>query len=332
MRIELVQVNALGRADWARWRGIGLEARAPVGPFLSPAWARAAAAARPGAGVAVIRRAGRIAGFVPVHRAGRGGAALLGAPLALRCGAVAEPGLVCDPAQLLHAIGADRLHFAAVATRDPVFMGSAYGTASAWIADCGDGADAYAQALSEGRPETVAALDAYAGRLETAYGPLRLSVLPAAETAAAQAQAMAWRAAARRGPDPWRRPWAQALLTRCAALDGSDCAGFWLALCAGPRRVALAHVLGGDGAASLWFCAADPDLAACAPDDLLRRASVAWAAQAGFDSLDLGPGTGAAALATGARPLVWGAVEAHAGGRLSPPPRDDRSSGAPASL
>ncbi|MDQ7814023.1 MAG: hypothetical protein RDU12_15065, partial [Brevundimonas sp.] len=103
MEIEIIRPDALRPEDRAAWDRLRATEPGLDHPYLDPRYALAAAAA-PGAALAVFRRAGTAIGFFPFQRRGRL-IQPLGAPLTDYHGVIAAPGEGFDPATVARRLG-----------------------------------------------------------------------------------------------------------------------------------------------------------------------------------------------------------------------------------
>ncbi|HYF23693.1 MAG TPA: GNAT family N-acetyltransferase [Caulobacteraceae bacterium] len=141
MKIEVVRPSELTEGELAAWTRLQ-GGRPGLGtPFLSPGWALAVERAYGDcarARVAVVHEGGTPAGFLPV-RAGRITAMPLGAPMCDYQGLVAEPGLRCDPRDLVRALGVQRYDFTHMVGDDPSFAPYGRGREESFLVDLSDG-------------------------------------------------------------------------------------------------------------------------------------------------------------------------------------------------
>lgn len=105
--VETIKVSDLGLFERALWRDLRASNPLLASPYFDLRYIEAAARFAPGAAVAVIRRDGRVAGFLPFQR--RGGAVQpLAAPMSDYHGLIARPDADLDLIAILKGLGVER--------------------------------------------------------------------------------------------------------------------------------------------------------------------------------------------------------------------------------
>jgi CelD/BcsL family acetyltransferase involved in cellulose biosynthesis len=110
LSVDVLQAGALTRAEQDAWRAFTAASPSFRSPFFSLDFALAADGVVPEAAVAVVHRAGEIAGFLPFQK--RGGIAQpLAAPLSDYHGVITAPGVSIDLAEVIRLTGAGAYRF-----------------------------------------------------------------------------------------------------------------------------------------------------------------------------------------------------------------------------
>ena len=112
LKAEIMAADALGPAEWDRWRAMTAANPELASPYFRPEFTRVAAAVSPGAAVAVLHRGGEVVGFFPFQRRG-GSIQPLGAPMNDYHGVIARPGEAPDLHTVARLLGAARLNVSA---------------------------------------------------------------------------------------------------------------------------------------------------------------------------------------------------------------------------
>ncbi len=137
--IEAVKVADLGEGERALWRALRVAHPHLGSPYFDLRYVEAAGRVAPEAGVAIIRRGGRVVGFFPFQR--RGGALQpLGAPMSDFHGLIADPAVGLDLDQVVRGLGGRRLRVSGLVGA-PVQPGLSI--RHAMIADLSSGVEAY---------------------------------------------------------------------------------------------------------------------------------------------------------------------------------------------
>lgn len=319
MPIDLVPALDLDAADaaaWSRLQGDGVLAS----PFLSPHWVQAAARAggpdARGAKVAILREGGEARAFLAA-RVGRLTAMPVGAPLCDYQGLVAADDLEVDPAQLVCALGVQRLDFTALMLGAPGLAHGAQGEAVSHVIDLRQGYDAYAADRQAAGADVLKDCAKKRRKLEREQGEV---VFTAESLASADYnQLMAWKSAqyAETGQtDVLAFDWTARLLRELFESRDPAFRGVLFTLHVGGKLAAAHYALCTPRIAHAWFIAHNDELKRYSPGVLLIAEIVRWAAGRGMAELDLGPGDYRFKLsfANRQRPVGHGFV----GRRLSP--------------
>lgn len=254
-------------------------------PYFDLRYILAAGEHAPGAEVAVIRRAGRIIGFLPFQRRGKR-IQPIAAPLTDYHGLVQAPDVDdIDLTRVVQALGAKRFRFSGL-------VGHALSRArvavhSAMVADLSDGFDAYLAA----RPaDFVKDKRRRARRLAEDHGPLSFS-LSEHDDGALDLIFKLKRDQMRRTAqlDVFASPWTTQFLRRLTERNDPDFGPRLAVLRAGDTIVAAELGLRSGSAYHLWFPVYDPDFAKYSPGALMTLETLRAAAGQGIHSVDFGP-------------------------------------------
>lgn len=284
LKVDIVAIDALGDAEWARWRAMLDSDPALNSPYFRPEFARVAGRVSPRAAVAVFSRGGETVGFFPHQR--RGGAMQpLAAPMNDYHGVIAFPGQGPSLEEAAHVLGATRLNV------------------TAWVGSTGLGEDrrTVQVELGEGGYEGW-----YAERrtahgkffknkerarrsMEAELGPLRV------ERGLRDPALLDWLIDLKR--DQYRRTarhdifacgWTAELLHALLKTQqdgfGVSMAGLW----AGDRLTAIEYSLHAGDQYHFWFPGYEPSLARCSPGILLSLDTMRLASELGYRTFDFG--------------------------------------------
>ena len=309
MRIHLTHPEDLGAAELVRWRRLQQADRALAGPFFSPGYAQAVAAARNDARLLIIEDGGGIAGYFAAQRPSPFAAMPLGAPLTDVQGIVGAPSLAVRPADLCRALQVGRIDFAGVLASQAAFAGHHQGVAGSWIAEVGGGSAAYLAGLRARRNDTVRQQDKKRRKLAREHGEVVFSAM--SRDRAHFEQVLAWKQAQSRRtnqPPVWETPWVLKVVNEAWESAAPDFAGALFTLTVGGRLVAGNFFLAGNGVLQDWIIAHDDAFNGYSPGIMLARATCEWAADNGFHAVDFGPGDYQykRQLTTTTRDLAWG--------------------------
>lgn len=284
LKVDIVAIDALGDAEWARWRAMLDSDPALNSPYFWPEFARVAGRVSPRAAVAVFTRGGETVGFFPHQR--RGGAMQpLAAPMNDYHGVIAFPGVAPTLEEAARALGAARLNV------------------TAWVGETGLGQDrrtvqvelgegGYGGWYAERRAiHTKFFKDKERARrsMEAELGPLRVERGlrdPALLDRLIDLKRDQYRRTGRH--DIFACGWTADLLHALLKTDhdgfGASMAGLW----AGDRLTALEYSLYAGDQCHFWFPGYEPGLARCSPGILLSLDTMRLAADLGYRTIDFG--------------------------------------------
>jgi CelD/BcsL family acetyltransferase involved in cellulose biosynthesis len=257
-------------------------------PFLSAGWAQAVERAQgPGARV-VLASDGGVVEAVLAARAGRVTAWPLGAPFCDIQGLIAEPGFVCDPRNLVHALGVQRYDFSHMTGTSDPFASAAQGGDVSYVVDLSAGFDAWAAARKAAGSGLLKDLAKRRRRLETTLGPTRFTALSSSREDLDRL--IAWKRrkfAQTRQTDLFAAAWPHALIDDLFQARGPGVRAGLFTLHAGDTLVAVQLHLIGAAAVHGWLIAQGDGAEACSPGLLLFEDVLRWM-DGHYRELDLG--------------------------------------------
>jgi CelD/BcsL family acetyltransferase involved in cellulose biosynthesis len=276
------ELDAQARQLWTTFRAADPALRSP---YFDLRYVLAAGEAAPGAEVAVIRRQGRIEGFLPFQRRGRR-IQPIAAPLTDYHGLIqARDGGDIDLTRVVQALGARRFRFSGLVGQ--ALSRARVSVRSAMVADLGEGVDAYLA----GRPgDFLKDKRRRARRLAEDHGPLSFS-LSEEDDGALDLIFRLKREQMRRTAqlDVFASPWTTQFLRHLTAHSEPDFGPRFAVLKAGGRIVAAELGLRSGDAYHLWFPVYDPDFAKYSPGALMTLETLRAAAEQGIRTIDFGP-------------------------------------------
>ncbi|WP_254705498.1 GNAT family N-acetyltransferase [Streptomyces vilmorinianum] len=321
--MQIVKPGELGARETEAWRELraksgaqsaaqsGAQSGAHDNPFMGPEFARAVAAVRPRARVAVWWERGEPVGFFPYEKGPFGHGRAIGLGVSDCQGAVLRPGLRPDPRALLRVCGLSAWEFDNLEAGQDVFQGAAAESFGSPVIDIGEGYAAYEALLRTQSPKFLKTTLAKERRLGRQVGEVRF-VFDERDPAALRTL-MEWKSAQYRRTgrrDRFAKEWISTLVRRLHELRAPGCSGVLSVLYAGERPVAAHFGLRSPTVLSCWFPAYDPEFAKFSPGLVLHLRMAEAAAAAGIGMLDLGRGAAEYkdALKTGELTVYEGSV------------------------
>jgi CelD/BcsL family acetyltransferase involved in cellulose biosynthesis len=291
LETRVLRPDVLAEADAMAWRDLQAAEPAFASPLLGPDFARAVAAVRADARVAVFRRGGVAVGFLAFHRRPGGFARPIGAPFCDYHGLVASPEAGLDAARALRAAGLAALRLTGVVDPQGLFAEVTESRAWAHRIVLDRGADDHLEGVWRAHANARKNHRRYRRALEREAGPLRL--VGDDRDPAAFARVLAWKR------DQFRRtglhdvlgaPWAWALMRRLFERREAGFGGQLISLYAGERLVAAHFGLRQGGWFHPWIGAFDVALKAHSPGMVHQVEAIAAMPALGLTTYDLGPG------------------------------------------
>lgn len=288
LEVETIGGEGLGAAELDAWRAFRAANPALAHPYFHPRYAEVAADTAPGGRIAVLRRSGRIVGFLPFQR--RGGLIQpLAAPMSDYHGPIAPADAPVDLAEAVRALGGGRFRFNGLkGTPAPPGGGIAR---QRMALDLSAGPEAALAACEARDPRFFKNLRRMERGLAREHGEVRFV------WGARDERVLDWIVARKREQyrqsrlhDVFACGWTLRLLRRLLRLDESDLGLRLSWLEAGGRLVSAEAALVGDGVCHLWFPAYDPAVRRYGPGVQLTWRELAAASAAGLAWSDFGCG------------------------------------------
>ena len=314
MQYTAIPIDQLSAEQLETWGRLQQADSRLDSPYFRPEFAQAVAAVRSGSEVAVLEDAGRPVGFLPYHRTRTN----VGLPIAGSMtdfqGAVVQPGVAWDVADLLRTCRLKALCFDHLLAEQSEFQRFHWCEATSPFVDLTHGFEAYRQ---QNKSRTLSGALQKMRKAERRVGPLRLE---SCITDCRVFQTLiAWKTnqyARTRVRNLFDTSWTLELLERVLTLRTAGLTGMLSALYLGDRLAAASLDMRSWGVLHVWFPAYDVELSQYSAG-LLLLVRLAQEAQAlGIQRIDLGKGpeefkyhllTGATTVAEGAadlRPLA----------------------------
>ncbi len=275
-----------------RWEELHAAEDGCLGPFLHPAYARAAADVRDDIEVAVLERDGEPAVFLPFQRMLPGMGGPVGGRLCDLAGAVARPDAVWNPEELVRVAGLKALRLPNVPARISAFADGARPEDGAPVLDLRGGFEAYRRASLDSGSSYFRQVERKARKLEREVGPWRFE-WQTGERDRVFETLLRWKEAQRRQtrtPNVLQLAWARALVERLRHTRTPGFEGVLSALWVGDTLAAAHFGLATSRVLHYWIPAYNVDLASYSPG-LLALVELARAAAArGIGRIDLGCG------------------------------------------
>ena len=284
MVVEVLRPEALGASERAAWTGFVEASPHLRSPFFAFDYVQIAGRIAPGAQVAVIRRAGEIAGFLPFQR--RGGAVQpLGAPLTDYHGLISAPGADLDLAEVVRSLGAAEYRFSGLVADAP--EGSdAWGT---WVADVSGGYEAYLAERQAGNGKFFKDLRRKQRGMEGDFGPMTFAWErdPALLDWILERKREQYRRTQLH--DVFACGWTERLLRDLWASEAEACQGRLGVLRAGGQLIAATFNLQGGPEHYMWFPAYEAAAGRWSPGLFLYLKVIEQVAGEGGRTVDFGP-------------------------------------------
>ncbi|HYD45363.1 MAG TPA: GNAT family N-acetyltransferase [Phenylobacterium sp.] len=290
IEVEQREPGGLSATERELWTAFRLSQPELYSPYFDVRYALAAGEAAPGARIAVIRRRGRIVGFLPFQRRG-GMIQPLAAPLTDYHGLIAGPGARIDLAAVVRALGSKRFRFSGL-IRAPAKGAANLTPKPAMIADLSGGFDAYLERRSAaGQGSFLKDKRRRLRALERDHGPVEFTFSADPAEVLDLIVDLKREQMTRTGQvDVFACGWTVQLIRDLAARAEADFGVRFAAMRAGGRIIAAeVGLLSGD-AYHLWFPVYDPDFARYSPGALMTLETLKAAAAQGVRTIDFGAG------------------------------------------
>ena len=292
--IEVLRPNDMSPDMIAQWRA--LQGREPAwdSPFLSPLWPLAVERAQGGADkglrIAMLTEAGRPRGFMAL-RAGAVTAMAPGAPMCDYQAMLTEPGADFDARALAPALGVHRFDFGWMLESQAAFAPYAQGTDQAWIADLGEGYEAYAAQRRAAGVHVIKDLEKKRRKAEREAAPIVFTPLSADRNAFERLFELKRAQLIATGQtDVFAAGWPLALARDLFASPEPDFGGQLFTLHMDGKLAAIHFHLRGAHTIHAWMIAHDEAFDRYSPGLLLFHEILKWMDGTAYDRLDFGPG------------------------------------------
>lgn len=263
-------------------------------PFFRPEYTLAVAAVRDSVDVCVIRRGRDAVGFFPFERIGKGIGRPVGGSMSNFQGVICAPDAPWDAVALARAAKLTTLKFHHQVQSQPQFDAFTTQRASSPIIDIAGGWDAYLALRRDAGVSSFNALPRKMRKLERDLGALRFE--PHTSKPLVFEKLVEWKRAQYERTNArgsMQHDWALDVLRRLMLVQEAGFAGTLSSLYAGERLIAAHAGMRSATAWHYWYPAYDPSLSQHSPGLVLMHEMCRWAAGAGLQRIDLGPGEGA---------------------------------------
>ena len=291
IEVEQRDPGALSATERQLWTAFRLSQPELSSPYFDVRYAVAAGKVAPHARVAVIRRRGRIVGFMPFQQRG-GMIQPLAAPLTDYHGVIAGPGARIDLAAVVRALGHQRFRFSGL-VRAPAKGAANLSPKPAMIADLTGGFDAYLdRRAAAGQGGFLKDKRRRLRALERDHGPVEFTFSADPAEALDLIIELKREQMTRTGQiDVFACGWTVDLIRDLALQTEEDFGVRFAALRAGGKIIAAeVGLLSGD-AYHLWFPVYDPDFARYSPGALMTLETLKALSDRGVRAVDFGAGT-----------------------------------------
>lgn len=289
LEVEAVGGGALGAAERDAWRAFQGANPALAHPYFDPRYAEVAADTAPGGRIAVLRRGGRVVGFLPFQRRGRL-IQPLAAPLSDYHGLIADPSADIDLVEVVRGLGGGRFRFSGLADVG-VPAGAPLIARRRMVADLRGGPDAVQADWDARDPRFAKNLRRLERALARDHGEAEFV------WNARDERVLDWivglkreQYACTRLHDVFACGWTVRLLRRLMAIEDADFGVRLAWMHIDGRLVAAEAMLVGLGGCHMWFPAYDRAFRRCGPGIQLSARELRAAAAAGLAWADFGCG------------------------------------------
>lgn len=293
MRLESVHPKELGARESAAWRRIRDASPALSSPYFSFGFAQSMGAARDDARVVVIEDGGAIQGFFPAQRPSVFTAMAMGTPISDYQGVIGARDLDVAAAHLCRALRVGRIDFSTMdLTSQSLTAGAVRNTCVAYYAAIGEGGSkAYLADLKAERSDTIKKMDRKRRAMGRDVGGVVFT--PDDRTPAHFEQLMRWaREKCRQShvPRVWETAWVLRVIDGIRGSDDPDFRCMLFTDTVGDKLAAAQLLLQSGRVLHTWIIGQDCAFDAFSPGMALTRRVIEWAADNGFEEVDLGLG------------------------------------------
>lgn len=291
VEIEIVAPADLSEAERAVWNTFRRANPLLASPYFALGFLDAVAQARGDARVAIIRRAGRIEGFLPFHKGALGHARPLGGPLGDHHGLIAPPQARFDLEQVLRGAGLSVFDFHGALAGQNAFADRAQSVDGSWVIDLSNGFDSWFKSRSDFAAGPFRNLRVRGRRIVEAPGG---AVYRMQDSRPHVLQTvMAWKSAqyVRSGHfDVFSVDWTRRLIEALAGRDDPDCLGLVSSLEINGELAAAHFGMRSGGVLHYWFPVYSEAFSRLAPGLALLTEICRRLSEDGLTEIHLGPG------------------------------------------
>lgn len=277
--------------DIAAWRSMQSNTPSLANPFLSPEFAIAVGAFRPGARVAVLSDGSSTVGFFPFEQRRFGAGVPIAAGLTDCQGLIYAPGIQWDARELLRACRLSVWQFDHLVDGQGPFEPYRAATRPSPVIDLTAGFDSYQEKLSARSPQFYGNVERKARKLAREVGELRF-VADSRDESAFRGL-IAWKSLQYERTaqvDIFARPWVAGLTDALFKTRTSHFGGLLSVLYAGDVPVAAHFGLRCGHVLAHWFPAYDTSYSSYSPGLIMHMRMAEFSSEAGVRVIDMGTG------------------------------------------
>lgn len=291
MRVHVIHPSELGPGEISAWRAMQRATPSLSNPFLSPDYALAVGAVRPGSRVAVLMDRASIVGFFPFEKRRLGVGVPISGWVSSCQGVVHAAGAEWNAVELLRGCGLAAWKFDNLIPDQKPFRQYHVSTRPAPVIDVSCGFGAYYAAVRARDARFCRELERKARKIEREVGALHVEC--GSRDLGALRTLMAWKSEQYQRTahvDRFAQPWLAALLECLAGHQTADLTGLLSVMSAGGQIIAVQLGLRSGDLLVGWFTGYDTRYAKYSPGviHLLRMAETV--AAAGVATIHMGKG------------------------------------------
>lgn len=283
--------SELTLAEKQAWRAFVAAGPALASPYFALEFAECCEEAREDTRVLVVREAGQITAFLPLHTGKLGYARPLAGPLGDVQGVIAEPGSELDLHAVLRLAGLPIFAFHAGLSSQKAFRDNADETVASWMLDLSEGYEAWETRRGQVDSKAMRTLRGRRrklGELEQGHRYVMEETSPEAFE-----RMLEWKGQQYASTNvfnvfsvEWTRKLLQAVLKRKGEFFSGSCSSLYV----GDELVSVHIGMESDRLSHYWFPAYHADYARLSAGVLLLTEAARAAAEKGHLALELGPG------------------------------------------
>lgn len=283
--------SELNAAEIEAWRAFVAADPALASPYFALEFAQCCEEARDDTRVLIIREAGQIVGFLPLHTGKLGYARPLAGPMGDVQGVIAEPGVELDLHAVLRQAGLPLFAFHAGLSSQKAFRDNADEIAASWMLDLSEGFDAWEARRGQVDSKAMRTLRSRRRKLGEIEGGHRY-VMDETSPEAFE-RMLEWKGqqyAATKVFNVFSVAWTRNLLKAVLRRKGEFFSGSSSSLYVGDQLVSVHIGMESDRLSHYWFPAYHADFSKLSAGVLLLTEAARAAAAKGHFALELGPG------------------------------------------